>query len=368
MINVNKLFKFLNKKGINFYSGVPDSILKSSKTYLEKRKKRQHIIAANEGSAIAACVGYFLSTGKLSCAYLQNSGLGNAINPIISIAHKKVYSIPILLMIGWRGSPGIKDEPQHLAKGEITPKLLKLLNIKFCILNNKKDFIKLDKLINFSKKKKVVVACLIKKNVLKSDNKEKINHVFNSDIKRENFIEILLNSINKKTKLISTTGYVSRELYQLRKKYYLKKGQDFYMVGGMGHASMVALGVSLHTNKQVICLDGDGSAIMHMGSLTNIGNFANSNYKHILLNNFSHESVGGQKTFSENVNFASIATGAGYKKYFYINKRKNIKNILRKFLKTKGPSFLEVVIKTGSIKQLLRPKNLIKIKKKFMVK
>ena len=143
MINVNKLFKFLNKNGINFFSGVPDSILKNTKWYLENKNKKQHIIAANEGSAIASCIGYFLATGKLSCAYMQNSGLANAINPLISIAHKKVYSVPIFLMIGWRGSPGIKDEPQHLTKGSITLKLLKLLNIKYCILNNENDFLNL---------------------------------------------------------------------------------------------------------------------------------------------------------------------------------------------------------------------------------
>ena len=368
MIKVNKLFKFLNKKGINFYSGVPDSVLKSTKTYLEKRKRWQHITAANEGAAIATCIGYFLSTGKLSCAYLQNSGLGNAINPIISIAHKKVYSIPILLMIGWRGSPGMKDEPQHLVKGAITIKLLKLLNIKFCILNNQNDFHKLGKLINFSKKNKVIVACLIRKNVLIGNNKEKINNTFKSDIKRAEFIKILLNVIGKKTKLISTTGYASRELYQLRKKHNLKKGRDFYVVGGMGHASMVALGSSLYTSKQVVCLDGDGSIIMHMGSLTSIGNLAKANYKHILLNNFSHESVGGQKTFSEKVDFAAIVKATGYKKYFYLNKKENMKKIIKKFLMSKGPNFLEVAIKTGSMKGLLRPKNLIQIKKQFMIK
>ena len=157
MIDVKNLFKFLNQNGIKFFSGVPDSILKNINWHLEKKSKKQHIIVANEGSAIASCIGYFLSTGKLSCAYMQNSGLGNAINPLISVAHKKVYSIPIFLMIGWRGSPGAQDEPQHLAKGSITLKLLKLLNIKYCVLNNENDFINLKKLINFSKKNKIII-------------------------------------------------------------------------------------------------------------------------------------------------------------------------------------------------------------------
>ena len=366
MINVNKLFKFLNKNGINFFSGVPDSILKNTKWYLENKNKKQHIIAANEGSAIASCIGYFLATGKLSCAYMQNSGLANAINPLISIAHKKVYSVPIFLMIGWRGSPGIKDEPQHLTKGSITLKLLKLLNIKYCILNNENDFLNLKKLINFSKKNNTTVACLLKKNILVSKNKFNQNNYIKSGIRRENFIKTLLEEINSKTNLVSTTGYTSRELYQVRLKYNLRKGSDFYVVGGMGHSSMVALGTSLYKNIPVICLDGDGSMIMHMGSIANIGYCAKNNYKHILLNNFSHESVGGQKTVSENLNFQLLSKGAGYKKYFYLNKQKEMSKIIKKFLISKGPCLLEVIIKQGAMKELLRPKNLIKVKYKFM--
>ena len=368
MINTNNFFNFLNRNGIKFFSGVPDSILKSTRSNLEKKNGQQHIITANEGSAIASCAGYFLSTGKLSCAYMQNSGLGNAIIPLISITHKKVYSVPIFLMIGWRGSPGIKDEPQHISNGAITLKLLKLLNIRYCILNSEKDFFNLKKLINYSKKNKVVVACLIKKNSLISSKNNKLKSNIQSGLKRENFIMTLLKNIKSNTKIISTTGYTSRELYQTRQQYNLKKGNDFYMVGGMGHASMTALGVSLNTNKQVICLDGDGSMIMHMGSLANIANFAKRNYKHILLNNFSHESVGGQKTFSENLDLKRITKGMGYKEYFYLNTRSNVTKVLRKFLLCKGPSFLEVIIKKGTMKNLLRPKNLHEIKKNFMKK
>jgi len=364
MINVKNLFKFIEKNKINFFSGVPDSILKNTKDYLERKNKQNHIIAANEGSAVSSCIGYFLATSKIGCAYMQNSGLANAINPLISIAHEKVYSIPLLLLIGWRGAPGDKDEPQHLVKGSITTKILKLLKIKYLILESEKDFKKLGELIKFSRKNNSIVACLIKKNILNSKNNNNKNKL--SGISRENFLKSLLTNINNSTNLISTTGYTSRELYQLRKKYYLKKGKDFYMVGGMGHSSMVALGVSLHSSKDTICLDGDGSMIMHMGSIANIGTYAKKNYKHILLNNFSHESVEGQKTFSENLNFEKISSGAGYKKYFYLDKEKNIKKILKKFLICLGPCFLEVKIKQGVMKNLLRPNDLIKIKKNFM--
>ncbi len=366
MIDVTKFFKFLRNNGINFFSGVPDSVLKNTKWFLEKKSKEQHIIAANEGSAIASCIGYFLTTNKLPCAYMQNSGLGNAINPLISIAHKNVYSIPILLLIGWRGSPGSKDEPQHEVNGLVTPKLLNILDIKYCVLNNKGDFTKLRKLIKFSRKNNKPVACLIKRNILISKKKHFSFTKQKSDITREEFIKVLLNKINSKTKLISTTGFTSRELYQLRLRDKFSNGQDFYMVGGMGHSSMVALGTSLHTKKEVICLDGDGSLIMHMGSLTNIGFFAKKNFKHILLNNFSHESVGGQKTNSENLNFRKVTEGSGYKKYFLIKNKNQITKILKKFLKCAGPSFLEVKIKQGTLKELTRPKNLEKVKKTFI--
>lgn len=366
MIDVNNLFKFLSRNGVSFFSGVPDSILKNTKWLLEKKNKKQHITTANEGSAIASSIGYFLATGKLPCAYMQNSGLGNAINPLVAVAHKKVYAIPILLLIGWRGAPGLKDEPQHQAKGSITTKLLHLLDIKYCVLNKKNDFIKLKQLIKFSKKNNKPVACLIKKNILSNSKKHFYFIKKISDFTREDLIKALLNKIKAKTKLISTTGFTSRELYQLRIKHKLKNGRDFYMVGGMGHSSMVALGTSLHTKKDVICLDGDGSLIMHMGSLANIGFSAGKNFKHILLNNFSHESVGGQRTNSDNLDFKRLVEGAGYKKFFLIKNKKNINKILKQFLNCKGPCFLEARIKQGAPKELTRPKNLIEVKKAFI--
>ncbi len=368
MIKVKNLFKYLNKNKVNFFSGVPDSILKETKSYLESKKKNIHIPVSNEGSAVASAIGYHLSTKKLPCVYMQNSGLSNALNPLISIAHKKVYSIPIFLLIGWRGSPGTHDEPQHLLKGSITVNLLKLLGIKFCIVNKEFDFPKLKRLLSFSLRKKTIVACLIKKgtfNIQQSSKRKKKIRKSNK-ILRSNFLRVLLQNINRNTKIISTTGFTSRELYQLRKNEKIKNGKDFYMVGGMGHSSMVSLGYSLFSKKQTLCLDGDGSIMMHMGSLANIGNFANKNFKHILLNNHGHESVGGQKTYSEKIKFKNISIGMGYKKYFFLNKSKDIKKILNKFINSEGPSFLEVEIEQKSMKNLLRPKSLYEIKKRFM--
>ena len=368
MIEIKGFFNFLKTNKINFFSGVPDSVLKETKSFFEKMSDRKHVIASNEGTATSICIGHHLATGSIPCVYLQNSGLGNAINPLISIAHKKVYSIPLLLLVGWRGAPGQKDEPQHLAKGKITAKLLNNLDIKFCEIRNKKDFKKLKKLISYSKKNSKPIACLVKKSVFyNTDKKKKSSN--EKGILREIFINHLLNGIKKNTKIVASTGYISREIHQVRINNNNNNGNDFYMVGGMGHASAVALGLSISNARlPVICLDGDGAMLMHLGSLANIGYYANSNFKHIVLNNLSHESVGGQKTNIEKINLSEVSIGMGYKSYMLIEKNEEIKKKIEKFLKLKGPAFLEVRIKKGAIKNLQRPTNLINIKKLFMKK
>ena len=329
---------------------------------------KSHVVATNEGVATSVCIGNYLATGTLPCVYLQNSGLGNAVNPLISVAHKKVYSIPLLLLIGWRGAPGLKDEPQHNVKGKITKKLLTSMGIKYCEIIEKKDLIKLKRLINYSKKNKAPVACLVKKNIFfKSKKNTKI--LKTSGIKRGLFIEKLLETIDKKTKIISSTGYISRELHQIRKINNLNQGKDFYMVGGMGHSSSVALGFSIHKSKnKVICLDGDGALLMHLGSMANVGFYGNKNFKHIVLNNNCHESVGGQKTNMEKVKLKQISLGLGYKNYSLLSSKNKIISTLKNFLRKKGPSLLEVKIRTGSINNLTRPKNLTLVKNNFMIK
>jgi phosphonopyruvate decarboxylase len=367
MINASDLFYFFKKNKINFFTGVPDSILKNFSYILNLSKKNiNHIIAANEGSAVALAAGNYLSTKKLPLVYMQNSGLGNAINPLISICHSKVYSIPLVLMIGWRGCPNEVDEPQHKLKGKITPSILNLLNIKFSILNNSKDLKKIKKLIDYAKNKKRPVAILVKNNILRLNDSFKKSIKLKNYLTREIVINQLLNKINKKTKIISTTGYTSRELFQIRKNKKCKNGKDFYMVGGMGHSSMVSLGYSLSSKDQVICLDGDGSLIMHMGSLISTGLKSKSNFKHILLNNGSHESVGDQKIDTFKVNFKNISKSFGYKNYYFAKNNLSFNKNLKYFLKSKGPSFFEIYIRSESIKNLSRPKDLIKIKKNFI--
>jgi len=367
MILVENLFREFSKNKIDFFCGVPDSVLKNFTNEFYKKKKVKNIILANEGSAIATGIGYYLATKKIPAIYMQNSGLGNSLNPLISIAHDKVYKIPLLLIIGWRGAPNISDEPQHLAQGEITTKILKLCGIKYIVLNNKKDLIKISSLISYSKKNNRIVACLIKNQVLKSKKKIEKNYqrLSKNDITRAFFVKNLLRYIKKSDKIFSSTGYLSRELYHQIKKLDLKIN-PFYLVGGMGHTSSVSLGHSLNSKKKIICLDGDGSFLMHLGSIVSTSKYKQKNFKYILMNNKSHESVGGQKTNIEIINLRLFAKSVGYKKYFYLENKRDLPKVLKNFLNNNNSGFLEVNLKRNNLENKLpRPKDLLKIKKNF---
>jgi phosphonopyruvate decarboxylase len=365
MIKVKSLINILKQNKSDFFTGVPDSVLKELSFELQNKTKKNHIIASNEGSAISIGIGHYLSTKKIPTIYMQNSGLSNALNPLISIAHPKVYSIPLILIIGWRGSPRIKDEPQHNVKGKITENLLKLLNIKYTIVRNDKDLRKFDKQIKDAKKNNSIVACLIEQGTLEK-NKKKIKQKDFFKLDKETFFKTLLEITDNKSKIISSTGYNSREMMYIRQKYQLRKSQDFYMVGGMGHTASVALGYSLSSKKKMICIDGDGSFLMHLGSIKTAGTFASKNFKYILLNNNTHDSVGGQNTYANEINFEKLSNSLGFKKYYSIKDNQNLKKTLKQFLFGNSLNFLEVKVSNSKIKNLPRPKNLIKIKNQFM--
>ena len=363
MIKVDTLITLLKKNNTNFFTGVPDSVLKEFSSNL--KNKKNHIVAVNEGAAVSIGIGHYLSTKKIPCIYMQNSGLSNALNPLISIAHKKVYSIPLILVIGWRGSPKVKDEPQHNVKGKITREILKLLNIKYTILRSNKDFAKFDKQIKYAKKNNSIVACLIEQGSLQKNSKSSFKKDF-YNLDKEFFLKNLLEDLPSKSKVIASTGYNSRELMYLRTKFNFNNSKDFYMVGGMGHTSSVALGFSLSSKNKTFCLDGDGSFLMHLGSIMTAGNFANKNFKYILLNNNSHDSVGGQSTNADNIDFDKLSKSLGFKRFYSIKKKQNLQKIIKNFIKINGPSFLEVKVTNSKIKKLPRPDDLIKIKNQFM--
>ena len=365
MIKVGSLINLLKKNNSNFFTGVPDSVLKELSYYLKNKTEKNHVIATSEGAAVSIGIGHYLSTKKIPCIYMQNSGLSNALNPLISIAHQKVYSIPLILIIGWRGSPKVKDEPQHKVKGRITRNILKLLNIKYTILRKNSDLKKFNKQIKESKKNNTIVACLIEQGTFdKEKTNKKVNTTYNLD--KVFFLKNLLDVLESKTKIISSTGYNSRELIYLKNKHMIKKSNDFYMVGGMGHTTSVALGYSLSTKKKVVCIDGDGSLLMHLGSLKTTGTFAKKNFKYILLNNNCHDSVGGQKTYANQINFDKLSKSLGFKKFYLIKDKKNLKKKLENFLSSNKLNFLEVRVSNSKMKNLPRPTNLINIKKQFM--
>jgi phosphonopyruvate decarboxylase len=365
VITPQKLLKFFKLQKIKFFCGVPDSVLKNLTNTIDADRSVKNFISTNEGSAISMGVGYNLSKNLIPCIYMQNSGLGNAINPLISIADKKVYSIPMLLIIGWRGAPNQKDEPQHEVQGKITLQILNLLKIKFLILKDDNDIKKINPLLKRAKNKKEIVAIIIKnKSLLKNPNLKKKIETKNN-VNRSKFLDDLIKLSKKDTKFISSTGFNSRELYQIRVDKKLNKDSDFYLVGGMGHTAMVSLGVSLNSKKDVLCIDGDGSLLMHMGSILTFTNFGKKNLKYILLNNNVHESVGNQPTFSKNINFKLFSKALNFRSYFKISRQSETSIILKKFLKSASPSFLEVRTNNKNNYDLLRPTNLIDLKNKF---
>lgn len=350
-MEVKNFVNSLRKIGVDSFFGVPDSLMSDLSKYLEfeNSKIAKHVITQNEGSAIGMAIGNFLSTKKPSAVYLQNSGLGNIVNPITSLTSDKVFSIPILLIIGWRGEPNTKDEPQHDFQGEITLEQLKLLNIKYIILDTNED-------IDIQQIKKTLdknksIALIIKKDYFKKD--KRIFDKNQNKLSRIDVIDFLLEKYDKDTIFVSTTGKTSRELYELNKEH---KRKAFYCIGGMGHASSIASGIAMNNpGKKIVCLDGDGSSLMHMGFLPIIGSLNMKNFHHYVLNNFSHESVGGQPTVGSQILFDKISIGSNYDIYFKCKTFDDLNQVVKSRELTSGTSFIEVLINTKSDPNLPRP-------------
>ncbi len=366
MINTTNFVKYLYRKDIKFYCGVPDSCVNEFCNELNKHKKIKNIVTANEGSGVSLGIGYYLSKKKLACVYLQNSGIGNATDPLTNLSNKEVYKIPMILLIGWRGAPGIKDEAQHDVQGRILTKLLKLYQIKYTEIKNDSDLPKISKLINYSKKKSRCVALLVKPKIFSKNKKNIKGNNQKKEILRKHLITSLLKNVSKKTKIITSVGFNSRELYQIRKEKNFKNGKDFLMIGAMGHTSMVSIGISKHTNENTICVDGDGSFIMHLGALTLVGDDKRKNFKYILVDNESHESIGDQPISLKNINIKRLSQALGFKKFFYTEKINKLDFLMKKFINSPGPSFYHIKIKTGTLPNLVRPKKFEEIKKRFM--
>lgn len=367
MISCKNFYNSITRSGIDFFTGVPDSLLKDFCAYVtDNTKQEKNIIAANEGNAVALAAGYHLATGKFGLVYMQNSGEGNAINPLASLTDPDVYSIPMLLLIGWRSEPGIKDEPQHVKMGKVTLKILETLSISYKVLDNDYENT-INEAITYMKNNKSPYAIVVKKGTFeeyKLQNKKKTNY----GMSREEAIKTIVPLLDENDIIVSTTGKTSRELFEFRE--HLKQGheKDFLTVGSMGHSSSIALGIALEKPDRIIyCFDGDGALIMHMGALAIIGSLKPKNFRHIVFNNFSHDSVGGQPTAAFSINISGIAKANGYKDVFSAQTREDIIEKFSRIKSMDGPVLLEVKVDKGAREDLGRPtKTPIENKEDFM--
>lgn len=357
-------------KKYEYFVGVPDSYLKAVCDYLMDRYalSKNHIIAANEGNAVGLAAGYHLATGKVPVVYLQNSGIGNIINPVTSLLHEKVYGIPCLFLVGWRGEPGTKDEPQHIHQGAVTLEMLETAGIMPFTLKKgttEEEFSvileKAETLLSEGKQ----VALVVSKDGLTYEGS--VDYKNNYTRTRESLLRCIL-SVSEQDLMVTTTGKTSRELYELREEKKEGHQFDFLTVGSMGHSSSIALGLAeQQTDKKVWCIDGDGAMLMHMGGLALIGQRNPENLIHVLLNNEAHESVGGAPTVSGQMDWCLIAKGCGYKNTISVEDSSSLEEVLHSVKASSQLTFIEIKCAIGSRADLGRPKETPQENKKIFM-
>ena len=354
-----KVEKFVEILGADFYAGVPDSQLKALCNYLINTygtDGEHHIIAANEGNCTALAAGYHLATGKVPVVYMQNSGEGNIINPVASLMNDKVYGIPCIFVVGWRGEPGVHDEPQHIYQGEVTVKLLEDMDISTFIIGKGTTEEDVRKVMQGFRKRLAEgkqVGFVVRKGALEYDNAPEYKN--DNKLIREDIVRHIID-VTGDDPIVSTTGKTSRELFELRVAREETHGHDFLTVGSMGHSSSIALGVALHKpDKKVWIIDGDGAMLMHMGAMALIGSYAPRNVVHIVVNNSSHESVGGQPTVAGNLDIVRIAEGCGYPNVVSVDTMEALDEALAAAKARDELSFIEVKSAIGARADLGRP-------------
>lgn len=368
MIPPSHLYDLLISEQIDFFAGVPDSLLKEFLAVLGDPSPH-HQISANEGQAIALATGYHLSTDQIPAVYFQNSGLGNALNPLTSLADQNVYGIPLLLLIGWRGEPGRSDEPQHLPCGKITEGLLNLLHIPTKILSDDPETVQtqLSDLLKIARKEKRPVALLIPKGRFETTPKS-VGKILPARLSRSEAIRICATAIDEKKNsrlVLATTGMISRELFAVRQQHP-SSSRDFYNVGAMGHVSQIALGVALaRPQSSIFCFDGDGSVLMHLGGLSTIGASKTKNFYHLVFDNEAHDSVGGQPTTSKTTDLCAVAKACGYWKAQKASTEEEIRTFFQQNLPLEGPVFLLIKVDRGGDEKIPRPPDLKSIKENF---
>lgn len=358
MLKPSDFYQALVDAGISLFAGVPDSLLKDICAYVtDHTPPERNVITPNEGSAVALAMGHYLATGKPGLVYLQNSGVGNTVNPLTSLADPEVYGVPMLLLVGWRGMPGEHDEPQHVKMGAVTLETLSAIGVPTTILPGDlaEAKIAIAKALDDARTRSAPHALVVKKGTFdayKLERKDDNPYTMT----REGAIERVVAALPKDACVVATTGMPSRELFEIREKRKEAHESDLLTVGGMGHASQIALGVALErSNRPVYCLDGDGAVLMHLGGLTTIGQLAPKNYKHVVLNNGAHDSVGGQPTVAFAVDIPAMAKASGYKKVWSVSAEVDLDAALAELATTEGPALVEIRVKKGSRKDLGRP-------------
>lgn len=354
-----KVEKFIEILGSGFFTGVPDSQLRALCDYLMEQygiDSRRHIIAANEGNAAALAAGYHLATGKVPVVYMQNSGEGNIINPVASLLSEKVYAIPMIFVIGWRGEPGVHDEPQHIFQGEVTIKLLEDMDIASFVVGEETTQRELeDKMAEYGRllQQGKQVAFVIRKGALSYEGKVRYGN--ENSMAREEIIRHIL-QVSGTDPIVSTTGKASRELFEIREEKGQGHQYDFLTVGSMGHSSSIALGVAINQpHKKIWCVDGDGAALMHMGAMALLGVNRPANLVHIIINNGAHETVGGMPTAAGQIDLVAVAKGCGYPKAVRVSSFEELDRELLAAKEGEELVLIEVLCSIGARADLGRP-------------
>ena len=358
MIRPEFFVNTLKEHGIDFYAGVPDSLLKNICAYItDNLPAEQNIITANEGGAMGIAAGYHLATGKVPVVYMQNSGEGNIINPLASLTDKEVYNIPVLLVIGWRGRPGVHDEPQHIKQGNVTTGLLNTMGINYAILPKDEESVakQIKIAVDFMKVTNECYALVIEKDTFDAYKLQNIE-VNDLTMSREEAIRKVTSSIEDNACIVSTTGMISRELFEARTAWNQGHERDFLTVGSMGHASQIALGIALQKpERRVYCFDGDGASIMHMGNMAITASMKCKNYVHIVFNKGAHDSVGGQPTVGLKIDLCAVAKAVGYAVTYSVEAMEELEAKLAEIKNAEGPVLLQICVKKGNRKDLGRP-------------
>ena len=358
-MKASRVLSELEHMGIDTIVGVPDSTLKQFCDGLQTYEgKLQHYVTANEGAAVGLAIGSYLASGQPACVYMQNSGIGNIVNPLASLANRDVYGIPMLFIVGWRGEPGVKDEPQHVFQGKITCELFDTLTVPYRVIDQNTSDEEMDAILDKAGEvlqKGEQYAIIVKKGTFEKE----VSYSWDNGnrIRREDALAHIIQGVSRDTVIVSTTGKISRELYEQSNAIYDNHENIFMTVGGMGHASMIALGIAKkRPDKKIVCIDGDGAALMHMGAIPFIAAQAPENFYHIVINNQAHESVGAMPTGCQQTQFALLAQTAGYRNARKLSSLEEVDRIGELILQEKGPVMWEIPVTLESRADLGRPK------------